>query len=95
MGEKGGQTDEKVSDGYREGERGREMREGGATTVGDVPQIINQCQMLERQIKRRSGQALVRRRGTERNRASLSMQAGQQRWPTQKAYHPWRCQRGS
>lgn len=31
------------------------MREGGATAAGDVPQIINRCQMLSRQIKRRSG----------------------------------------
>lgn len=40
-------TDDKVRDGCRYRKRDeRGMREGGATTVGDMPQIINGCQML-------------------------------------------------
>lgn len=33
------------------------MREGGATTVRDVPQITNRCQMLYKQIKRTKGES--------------------------------------
>lgn len=43
--------DEKLSDEYGHRERDeskRGMREGGATTVGDMLQIIIQCQMLKR-----------------------------------------------
>lgn len=51
-----------------------EMREGGATTVGDMPQIINQCQMLQIQIKR----------GPERERERREIQRGRAWQPSCK-----------
>lgn len=52
--------------GMTEGERG--MREGGATTVGDMPQIMNQSVSDALETERRSGQERDRRRERQKER---------------------------